>query len=332
MDACLRNNRSLFLLIMVGLCARPLSAQNGPLPARNMALGHYTRPPLSYPQIQGEVGDQFVSVAASWANIWNFEVIDDSFRYLVDGEWTVVSVNLAHRLGDRTILELSVPMVSRNGGFADDAVEHTHDVFGLGSARRDHFDQNAVAVGFVTQSGETNVIRHSSTGIGDLALNGTIELVKHENRRLAVNAGAILPTGDADELEGSGGYGTFAGLSWSQRIGDSRWWLHTIGRAGYSDADEVLAMEIREEYFDGLLGFEYQRSAGSSYILQAEASSPWTREDLGEFSESVMTVTAGGRWRIRESLQIEAGLTENVINYNSSADLAAHLRVSSFFR
>lgn len=316
-------------LLLSALLAASAHAQSGPLQARNMALGHYTRPAVAAPEAPSDTWAAAADV--SWGNIWNFEVINDSFRYRVDGEWTVVSLDVARKMGNHAAVSLSVPMVSRNGGFADSMIEGTHDILGLGSARRDLFERNDAAVGFVNDEGQTNVIRNTSTGVGDVVLRAVFDVGGNDKREFRVDTGITIPTGDADELEGAGGPGAFVGLASSLRMGESRWWLHAGARAGYADADDVLGIEVRKEFFDGLLGLEYLQSERASCLLQSSVSSPWTRDDLEGFCEPVVTLTLGGRWRVRGLFQVEAGITENLIHYNSSADLAAHLRVSRGF-
>ena len=122
---------------------------------------------------------------------------------------------MSRTIKERLLIGLSVPYISRTGGFADRAIGNFHNTFGLKNFSRGNEPRNRALIQFTSKDGESRRIEGSSSGIGDLVLYGSYLLRKGDKDRSALSTqiSLSLPTGDEDQLEGTGEVGILGEFS-----------------------------------------------------------------------------------------------------------------------
>jgi hypothetical protein len=226
---------------------------------------------------------------------------------------------------------LLIPVVGRNGGFADSMIEEFHKIFRLSNAEREQFPRNKCRMQG-TLNGETLTITEgSSWGIGDLAPFIVLHWEGTRARPSITLQGQVsFPTGDEDEVQGLGD--PSAGIS---LLSYKRLWTGPViifGGCGFSccRADEIAGLQIRKEVYSGLLGFEYEYSSSVSLIVQYLGSSAIAK-DYAAFSDPCHEVSTGVKWWLNDSFTLEFAVTENVAIFENSTDIGAHLSFAHQF-
>ena len=192
---------------------------------------------------------------------------------LEDAETQTVTLSVRQGLGKGWEAGAALPVTDRDGGILDNLVRFYHEGVGLVKSSPDVFPgrPNIPSYRSIIRSQEAGVDAGSAAGLGDLSLYAVRGLVSNDRRRLSVRAGLKLPTGDADNLLGSGG--TDYGLDVDgARLLSTRAAL--FGSVGYEKLGR--ATLVRSAALDSLsysLGAEYRARPGLSYVLQTDGGS-----------------------------------------------------------
>jgi len=299
----------------------------------NMGLGYLTAPSLSPGHILkpsslfvlstfGPEGSARLDFDVHWTNIWNYEPDE----YMIDGELICNNVRFTYALKDTLSVGITVPIIGRTGGFADPLIEGFHNTFQLGNANRDEFPQNRSLMSVQTNGGSHTIAEGDSWGIGDVSLfmasrisagNGVLPAV-------LVQGQISLPSGNEQELRGLGAPSLALSAVASKRMGGSP--LILFGGLGfqYCPADEIAGRELHKEEWAGLAGLEYQYTPSLSLIAQYLGSSP-VAKDYYAFSDPTHEVSVGFKWRITRYTTVEFAVVENILIFDNSADISAHL-------
>lgn len=223
-------------------------------------------------------------------------------------------------------LGCDVPFLGRTGGVADGFIEGFHNTFGLGNARREDYPRNQSIVDIRAPDGQRAHWQGDQWGLSDVSLFASWTLT-HGGRFLpciVVGGAATLPTGDEDELLGSGKpvFGVSALLT--KRIETTPWLLFLGTSASYSDNDEMVGIATRKTQFAVLSGLEYEWTERVSFIIQNLWTSP-IAEDYYDFSEPTDELNVGLRIRDGFRGEWEIGFRENLLYFNNSSDVGVHV-------
>ena len=136
----------------------------------------------------------------------------------LDGETERLTLSYERSLGERWAWGVAVPWVRHSDGYLDSLIIDWHDLFGLPQNGRDKAPKNRLAYGFA--NGDENIfIDDSVSGLGDVQFS-LARRFGDGNTSLRVHA--KLPTGDADDLLGSGGADLAVTLQHARDFGE-RW-------------------------------------------------------------------------------------------------------------
>ena len=158
-------------------------------------------------------------------------------------EATVVQFTglVTYGLGDRVDLSAAVPLLHTRLAVASNAVIHRFGTTGPGGV---HFFADDTAPGGFGDHRQF-AASGSATGIGDIVLRGKGTLLREGQRAFAAGLELRLPSGDADDLLGSGAWGVkpFAVMSFTYRnlsphvnLG-YQWYGHSVLAGGVSRRD-----------------------------------------------------------------------------------------------
>ena len=177
----------------------------------NPFLQIFGLPPLQSATVT-PVGDTNFRVGLDLANNADFGDTDTE-NLFIDGESYFVNVSIRRRMRDWLELGIDVPIVAHNGGFMDSAIKSWHDAFGMSNTKRRGPDDELLML-YQQQGATLYELNASASGIGDVQLSAAMPIrqAAENGYALAVRSSLKLPTGDAQELRGSGAADLATGL------------------------------------------------------------------------------------------------------------------------
>jgi len=138
----------------------------------------------------------------------NYTVHDNAREEIIlDGETTVATITARHGLFPRFEVGVKIPYVSHSGGFLDSFIDSYHRTFGFREGGRDQAPGNRLLYRYRRDGIDRVLLNTSGSGIGDLAFTAAWQLYRSgggEQEGLALNMSLKAPTGDSDQLRGSG--------------------------------------------------------------------------------------------------------------------------------
>ena len=254
-------------------------------------------------------------------------------RILLDGETTRFTVAARYGLFPRLELGVKIPYISHSGGFLDGFIESYHGAFGFPNAGRDQAPKNRLLYRYQRDGVEKIRIDSSGSGIGDVMLTTAFQLYEETDRGMTLNAALKLPTGDSDQLRGSGSTdlslwlnegigGTFAGGSWA-----------SYGSAGilFMTEGKVLPDQQKKWVGFGSLGIGWAPLNWLSFKVQADAHTPFFSDsDLKEIAANAVQLIVGGTISFSEKTALDIGVSEDLI-VNTSPDVVFYFTLRTRF-
>ena len=187
-------------------------------------------------------GDDAAAVAPTGFQVRaSFDLANNSFvetrgadALVLDGETWVARFGARHGWGNGWRVAMQVPIVSHQGGVADDFIEGYHDALGLPQGDRDGRPSDQLEYRYQKDGRNWVHLADSATGLGDVRFSMSAPLWRNKPATRAVDAvaGVELPTGDSDLLLGSGSTDFSLGLAACDLASLSRWNLELHGSAG----------------------------------------------------------------------------------------------------
>lgn len=252
-----------------------------------------------------------------------------------DGE--TYRFNLSLRRGLLPGLEagIELPYLSHRGGFLDGFIEDWHDTFGMPQNGRDKTTSDQLLYSYHRDGKSQLLVNENAEGVGDIRLNAAWQIdrpTEGPQRGAALHASLKLPTGDSDDLLGSGS--TDLALWLTGRRGGS--WGETalalFGSAG------ILALsdgDVASQYQRNLVGFAMVGGGWRPYSwmvlkLQCDGHTAFYDSDLKELGDIAALLTVGGDLALGEQTALEIGVSEDIVT-ETSPDVVFRLALRSRF-
>ncbi|CAH0991803.1 hypothetical protein SIN8267_01918 [Sinobacterium norvegicum] len=267
------------------------------------------------------------SINAELANNFAYESSDSEAVWL-DGESYRTTLRWrrgSQAFGQRWQLGVDLPYLSHDGGSLDGFIEDWHDTFNLPNSNRELFPQDQLAYRYSRVGGETVEMLESGGGIGDVSMTLAWQLVSDDVDATAVSASLKLPTGDDDQLLGSGGTELALGMSHSSR----RWFesyrltYHLAGGVLVADQGTVLAEEREAFSLYGGAGLSWQCLSALALKVQLDGHSALYDSDLAPMKESLQ-FTVGGSIGLTPNWVIDVAVVEDIL-VDSTSDVVFQL-------
>jgi hypothetical protein len=245
--------------------------------------------------------------------------------YYVDGELDRTTLSLRTGIGGGFELQLSVPVVDFGGGVGDGFIEGFHDAFGFPESHRPAVPRDTFTV-YIRDAEGNEVFRSLPSRA---ALSDATVAIKHTiptgSRRwlVAVQVVGKLATGEEGDLYGSGSR-DFGGQVMFARYNDHSQVHLALGAVRLGESKTFgLPAQTR---FAALLAYEHQLTRHSSVILQGQATeSPFRELKIQDLGDTAYLFDLGLKLGLGRSTVLFLALSENVLNFDSSADVGAHI-------
>lgn len=330
-----------FLLLITGLAATPAAigyaaAVDPAVPFstsnQNPLVAIYGLPPAAPATLLAH-GRSAAELRADIASVCSSDERSGE-SILLDGESYRFTLALKRGVGERFEIGLEIPYVMHREGFLDGFITDWHDFFGLPQGERDNLPEDQLAYRYRDSDGRTTLdLTDETDGLGDLRLTGAWQIWKREGeepRSLALRASLKLPTGDDNDLLGSGSTDLALWLSGSQVFRQGS--LALFGGAGVllmSDSD-VLADQQRHAAGFATLGGGWQPLSRLALKVQIDGhTAMYSDSSLRELSDSLQ-LAIGGTVGVTDTLALDLAITEDIA-VDTAPDIVFHLALRKTF-
>jgi hypothetical protein len=220
-----------------------------------------------------------------------------------------------------------LPVVSHRGGFLDSIIDDWHDLWGLDSFSRDGFPEDQLTYRYQRDGITRAEVNDTLTGIGDVRLHLGKSLLDSETANASMWLQLKLPTGDAEDLTGSGATDVAARIQGSRRVGEYTTIYGGAGLAWLGEGD--LLPEMQEDWAGSLTaGLSWQRWSRVALKLQLDAQSAiYDDTSLRQIGEPAAQFSIGGSFFVGERTILDFAAVEDEWKGEASPDFGLHFRV-----
>jgi hypothetical protein len=301
-------------------------ASRGPLEIRDghlLAQGRLTLPATS-PRTLAR-GTWSFETAVLWSNSfsWTQDVPGEEphdRRFLVDGETVTFAATLRRGLGRHVDAGLRVPLHHRGGGVLDGFIDAWHRLLNVDDAQRPAFVRNAFRVEGRTPSGEPLAWADAAgTGLGSIELDVRWRSLDcgSDGLSAALIGRLSLPTATAPYTDGALGVG--GQLVLAAPLGRTTD-LYLGAGLTVQDPGPVRGIKYEATRGHGFAAFEWRPWRRLSLVAETNAASRLVT-NIASYPGVHWVVNVEGRLDLAPDLRLDLGLTENLIDQQSTPDL-----------
>lgn len=278
-------------------------------PAQSLRFSPIPRSPYGLPEHQTEL--QFnIAVASIF--------IEEPGQYLMDFHFT--DTRLAIRRGFKNNWSAEISFNNRRiiNAYLDGPTKDVHDFFGFDQNGREEVEENDSQIFIPSYNIDLGKeIRGSFSKTIGLSIQKVLVDKSVRWPAIAINFNISYETLSNGFIEdGSTDYGVQFSIAQKRSSG------YVYGNISFTrfGSDNWGGVPLSEDQFSGLLGYELTAGANQAFIVQY-LFSEGVVEDLGALEEYSHEIHLGYKWRT-DSLLWEAGIVENIVNFDNSPDVA----------
>ena len=248
-------------------------------------------------------------------------------EHRLDGETRRFAFNYRHGFSDRVEIGIEVPYLWHQAGNLDSFVDNWHDIFGsLGGGARANREEDQLEFFYADSQATLVDISDDADGIGDIRLHAGWRLSESERRSTALRFGIKLPTGDSEDLLGSGGTDISLGLA-SDVVG--LWGyakLNGFYRVNLTYLGEPDRLADRHNNLVGQLSFGlgYHLHRIVDVRLQSRIRSAVYDSEIESLGGTSVLLTFGADFRLSDRYRLVFSVAED-IKVGSAPDVAFQL-------
>ena len=306
-------------------------ADDAPLRIRNLApaSGIYGEPAA----LGGEVLSSRYELTFDTALANNFTSdANGGTLAFFDGETTYLTYGFRQAVADRWEWGVELPYVIQRGGYLDPLIDDFHDVFGFDDNGRHAAKHNQIDY-FVSDGNKVYVdFQNERRGWGDVRVSGGYQLLLEPGRALAARALVKLPTGDADELTGSGGGDVAAWLDYIDRELLARYRVSITGAVGLmvlGDGDLLPHDQNRTAAY-AHFGLSYPLTEAWSLKGQLDYHSQLIDVSIEQLGGEAIQGTIGATWQVNARLWSDFAMVEDLTG-DSTSDVMIQALIGTKF-
>ncbi len=251
-----------------------------------------------------------------------------------DGETAQYNLKLRYGVSDRLELGMDIPYIDHSGGYLDSLIRNFHDLFGITNERQEGFDKNQIHYQLRENGTTTFEMTDRARGFGDIRFSAAIPLIgrsEQKQRFLALRPQIKLPTGDADELLGSGGTDVSMGLSYSDFQTLSSLNMVLTSHAGVLYMGNTKVLRDKQKHFAGYGGISLAWLVMKSleFKIQMDLHSALYNSDLKQLGSSLQLL-GGGTAHLPGKVLLDLGMSQQLLT-DSTPDVGFYLMLRRLF-
>jgi hypothetical protein len=325
-------------LLTISLLLCPVSAKSGDGAGGGFALRNQNPflqifgLPMSQSAILTRPGQSNFGITLDVAN--HADAGDNALEaFAIDGESYFITLAWRRRVSNRLELGVDLPFVAHAEGLLDTVIENWHDALGMSNSKRQGPGNQ---LGFLySRNGIAQYELNSPTsGIGDIQLSAALAVKDASNAdstSVSLRSSIKLPSGDADNLQGSGATDFSLGLYVSDTCA---LFGHGLGVSGFVGGlflgnGKVLADIQRSAVpFAGVTA-NWRATERMGLVLQLYAQGAYFNSDLEELGGESIQLALGLNYRpVRQALLLKFAVVEDVAA-NATTDFGLHFAIES---
>ena len=243
---------------------------------------------------------------------------DESLRF--DGETSRLTFSLRRGFREHWEAGVDIPVISHNGGMLDGLIENWHRAFGLPQSGRDDAPRNRLHYYYADRDSDDGIdFSNSGTGIGDTTLYLARRLTPDSSasrRYLALRGGIKLPTGNSDQLRGSGATDFHLRLAASdgETLKNLDLTLFASVGALWLGHGEILADKQQRTVGFGSFGLGWSALKRVTVKVQIDAHTNFFSDSqLKQIDSPSAQLAFGGTVKVSESLAVDLCIQEDIV-------------------
>lgn len=250
---------------------------------------------------------------------------------IMDGESYFFTLSARYGLKQWLEVGFDLPVIWHSGGAFDNAIERWHKIWGLSNSGRSR-PSNELLFRYSRQGSVAYELSSSIAGLGDLQLTAAVPLVRKDGidgYAVSLRSSLKLPTGDADDLLGSGATDVSLGL-YASKAGLFAWPELTVaGFAGMlflGEGDVFADIQERTVAFGGIAG-AWQANNRLSLAVQVYGQDSYLKSGLNDIGGNTVQAAFGGTYHVpKHGITYSLALVEDLVS-DTVPDVALHLSI-----
>jgi hypothetical protein len=317
------------LVVVFAITPSLAVAADGPFRVRNLAPASHI---FGLPRAMGgEVLDEGAEVTFNTeiANNFTSAINGGNFGFF-DGETTIFSLGYRRAVSDRFEWGVEMPYVYHSGGFLDGAIDGFHDLFNMQDGGRERARRYKIDYA-ITYEGQAEVnFQDSKGGLGDVRANVGYQLLRDADRGIAVRGQLKAPTGDADDLTGSGAWDAAGWVELTDRRLMQGWGIELTLAGGLTYLGEGdIASDAQEDVAAfGHLGMGYRLGRRFSFRAQMDGHTKLIDTGVDQVAGAALQGTLGARWSVTNKVWSDFTIIED-LKGDSTSDVAFQILIGA---
>jgi hypothetical protein len=253
----------------------------------------------------------------------------------IDGESYYLTLAARYGISDKLALGVDIPFVGHAGGFLDAPIENWHDLWGMSNSKRDG-PRNELEFRYDNPQAGSYALASGAFGLGDIRLNAAMPLYKSAEygREAGIRLGLKLPTGDANELRGSGAmdysvslYAADSGVFGTQNVNVS-----AVAGVLILGAGDVLPEIQQDTVAFGGIAAAWHATDRFGISTELYAQSAYYDSELEEIGKQSVQFAFGGSYVFQgNGLRLSFALIEELFD-DATTDVAIQFSISGVIR
>jgi len=245
-------------------------------------------------------------------------------QVFLDYERSQLSLSLEYGIMDGLSTGVMLPYFSNSGGFMDGLIENWHELFGLPQGGREDAARDEFNISYRSTE-QRLLLDETDQGIGDISLFLDKRFLRVENHRVNARASLKLPTGDEDQLFGSGGYSFSLSLNGSKQL-THRWQAYGMIGLSYLRDSKVLPSLQANIAASAVLGMTWLFRPKWAFAAQLDFNSEvYDGSDLDAINGKAGVLSVFSRYEISDKVSWVIGFNEDVINKDAAPDFGINI-------
>jgi Protein of unknown function (DUF3187) len=266
--------------------------------------------PMPLPARAAEAGAWQLATELNWGSTALIQT-DGTEAMLVDAETRELRVTIGKSLSPRLALQLEVPYRYLGAGTLDGFIDSWHDVFGLPEGARPVLERDQFHIAYARGNQVVLDVRASARGLGDASLNLGYSMLATQASAATAWLSVKAPTGDADELSGSGAVDVSLAVAASHRFAE-RWSAFAQAAVTRLGDGDLLASQQRGVVWSGLGGVAWQASRGLALKAQVGGHTAVFERTNLDFMSDALVLTVGGAYRFQSGWTLDLAASEDI--------------------
>lgn len=266
--------------------------------------------PLPLPARLASDGAGRYGLVVNWSNTAT-EESSGRWEATIDAETFDLRLRGEYAFGERWSVMGELPWRSIGGGSLDGAIESWHDFWGLPEGDRKNMPQDRYLIEAQVDGQTVLLYDDDASGIADIPLRVGYQLLADEKSAVSAWLSVDLPTGDAEDLLGSGATDVVASVAAQSQVAEHWQVFGQFDVAWLGDGDIV--PQYQESWVvAGLAGVTWNAWRALDLTVQLYANSQVFDIPVTGLSGDAVVLGFGGTWRTEHGWRFDIGMNEDV--------------------